>query len=95
VLKVTLWRTIRVRVEFGDKMGALIHAGAFRAANDQRLEALSFAVRATAARTQDTRRGRPTNWTGAPISPPSVHGALRSPARCDPMKPTLPVISAL
>ena len=73
MLKVTLRRTIRIRVEFGDKSRALIHPVAFRTANDQRLEAFSFAVRATAASAQDSRRGRPTNWTGTPISAPSVH----------------------
>jgi len=50
-MKVTFWRTFRVRIEFGDKSGALIHTVAFHATNDPRLDALPFAVSATTAST--------------------------------------------
>jgi hypothetical protein len=51
VLKVVLWRALRIWVESRDKGGTLIHAMAFRAPNDPRLDALPFAMSATTAST--------------------------------------------
>jgi len=46
VLKVLLWRASRVRVEFGDQGGPLIHAVALRAPNDPRLDAFPVTMSA-------------------------------------------------
>jgi hypothetical protein len=51
VLKILLWRAIRVRVEFRDQRGPLIHAMAFRASNDPRLDAFPITMSATTAST--------------------------------------------
>jgi hypothetical protein len=51
VLKVLLWRAIRVWVEFRDQGGTLIHSMALRASNDPRLDALPVTMSATTSST--------------------------------------------